>query len=274
VTTLLIFALSSGVLGGILFYMDSTSPDVLNDMTSDVPIDMQVTFSSPFYSQNNITIDDIEENVGQQEYVIATEQVKFVQLYDYDALEQEDYRKGFLGINFTSFESFSDAIDIEIFDREYDNESCMVENSLFLQRGLQIGDNYTINLLVYNSTWYEVEIQKSFTIVGTFSSNIYMHQPFWGQPEVTYLRMITTPDAIASTFNVLGHDPYYGLQERIWVRFDHSLIVNTDSSSVIASLSNIEKRIEQDNLPYALVDNFQLMGAGSNANPIQCKIVV
>ncbi len=260
-TTLLIFALSSGVLGGILFYMDSTSPDVLNDMTSDVPIDMQVTFSSPFYSQNNITVDDIEENVGQQEYVIATEQVKFVQIYDYDVLEQEDYRKGFLGINFTSFESFSDAIDIEIFDREYDNESCMVENSLFLQRGLQIGDNYTINLLVYNSTWYEVEIQKSFTIVGTFSSNIYMHQPFWGQPEVTYLRMITTPDAIASTFNVLGHDPYYGLQERIWVRFDHSLIVNTDSSSVITSLSNIEKRIEQDNLPYALVDNFQLMGA-------------
>lgn len=230
-------------------------------MTSDVPIDMQVTFSSPFYSQNNITVDDIEENVGQQEYVIATEQVKFVQIYDYDVLEQEDYRKGFLGINFTSFESFSDAIDIEIFDREYDNESCMVENSLFLQRGLQIGDNYTINLLVYNSTWYEVEIQKSFTIVGTFSSNIYMHQPFWGQPEVTYLRMITTPDAIASTFNVLGHDPYYGLQERIWVRFDHSLIVNTDSSSVITSLSNIEKRIEQDNLPYALVDNFQLMGA-------------
>ncbi len=262
VTTLLIFALSSGVLGGILFYMDSTSPDVLNDMTSDVPIDMQVTFSSPFYSQSNITIDDIEENVAQQDYVTATEQVKFAEIYDYMwEGEEEDFREGYLGSNFTSFESFSDAIDIEIFDREYDSNSCMVENALFLRRGLQIGDNYTINLLVYNSTWDEVEIQKSFTIVGTFSSNIYMHQPRWGQPEVTYLRMITTPNAINSTFDVLGHDPYYGLQDRIWVRFDHSLIVNTDSSSVISSLSNIQKRIEQDNLPYAMVDNFQLMGA-------------
>ncbi len=260
--TLLIFALSSGVLGGILFYMDSTSPDVLNDMTSDVPIDMQVTFSSPFYSQSNITIDDIEENVAQQDYVTTTEQVKFAEIYDYMwEGEEEDFRKGYLGINFTSFESFSDAIDIEIFDREYDDNSCMVENALFLRQGLQIGDNYTINLLVYNSTWDEVEIQKSFVIVGTFSSNIYMHQPRWGQPEVTYLRMITTPNAIDSTFDVLGHDPYYGLQDRIWVRFDHSLILNTDSSSVISSLSNIEKRIEQDNLPYAMVDNFQLMGA-------------
>lgn len=264
VTTLLIFALSSGVLGGVLFYMDSTAPDVLNDMTSDVPIDMQVTFSSSFYSQSNITIDDVEENVGQQDYVIATEMVKFAEFYDYiwDG-EEEDFRKGYLGVDFTSFETFSDAIDIEIFDREYDNESCMVENAFFLRRGLQIGDNFTINLLVYNSTYpyNEFEIQKSFIIVGTFSSNIYMHQPRWGQPEVTYLKMITTPDAIASTFDVLGHDPYYGLQERIWVRFDHSQIVNTDSASVISSLSNIEKRIEQDNLPYALVDNFQLMGA-------------
>ena len=29
ITTLLIFSLSSGVLGGILFYMDSTAPTVL-----------------------------------------------------------------------------------------------------------------------------------------------------------------------------------------------------------------------------------------------------
>ncbi len=261
VTTLLIFALSSGVLGGILFYMDSTSPDVLNDMTSDVPIDMQVTFSSQFYSQTNVTIEDIEESVGQQDYVTTTEQVKFAEFYDYSVLEEEDFRKGYLGIDFTSFESFSNAINIETFDREYDNDSCMIENALFLRQGLQIGDNYTIDLLVYNSTWDEVEIQKSFTIVGTFSSNIYMHQPRWGQPEVTYLRMITTPNAIDSTFNVLGHDPYYGLQDRIWVRFDHSQILNTDSANVISSLSDIEKRIEQDNLPYAMVDNFQLMGA-------------
>ncbi|MGY5878951.1 MAG: ABC transporter permease [Candidatus Thorarchaeota archaeon] len=260
ITTLLIFALSSGVLGGILFYMDSTAPDVLNDMTANVPIDMEVAFSYPFYSQSNITIDDIEENVAQQEYVTATEQVMFANIYDYTG-EGEDPRQGFLGINFTSFESFSDAIELEIFDQEYDDNSCMLENSLFLQKGYRIGDNYTINLLVYNSTWHEVEIEKTFEIVGTFSSNIYMHMPRWGQPEVTYLRMITTPEAIASTFNVLGNDPYYGLQERIWVKFDHTLIVQSDSATVVSSLSNVERRIEQDNLPYALVEEFQLVSA-------------
>jgi hypothetical protein len=52
ITTLLIFSLSSGVLGGILFYMDSTAPTVLKDMTSDVPIDMEVSFGPRFYTQN------------------------------------------------------------------------------------------------------------------------------------------------------------------------------------------------------------------------------
>ena len=260
-TTLIIFSLSSGVLGGILFYMDSTAPDVLNDMTSDIPIDMEVTFTSSFYGQSNITADDIEANVAQQAYVTATEQIAFANIYDYSAMEQEDYRRGYLGIDFDSFESFSDVIEIEIFQSEYNENSCMVESSVFLRQGLSIGDNYTIDLTVYNETWDEVEIHKTFTVVGTFKSHIYMQQIYWGQPEVTYLQMISTPEAIASTFDVMGHDPYSGLQEKIWVQFDHSLIVQTDSAQVVNELNNVERRIEQDNLPFALVDDFQLIGA-------------
>jgi len=260
ITTLLIFALSSGVLGGVLFYMDSTAPDVLDDMTANVPIDMEVTFTTPFYAQDNITIDDIEENVAQQEYVTATQQVNFVNIWDWN-YEGQDARQGFLGINSTSFDKFSNAIEIEIFDQEYDDNSCMLENSFFLRMGFTIGQNYTLNLLVYNSTWQEVEIQRTFKIVGTFSSNIYMYQPMWNQPEVTYLRMITTPDAIASTFSVMANDDYYGRQERIWVQFDHSLIIQSDIATVVSSLSNVERRIEQDNLPYAIVDDFQLVSA-------------
>jgi len=260
-TTLLIFALSSGVLGGILFYMDSTGPDVLNDMTSEIPIDMEVTFTTSFYGQSQITIDDIEDNVAQQDYVIATEQINFADIYDYEVTDEWNMRKGFLGIDFASFESFSDAIEIQISNQEYDDTSCMVENSVFLERGLTIGSNYTIDLLVYDREWTEVEVHKSFTIVGTFTSHIYMHQPYWGQPEETFLQMITTRDAINSTFGILGHDTYHGLQEKIWVRFDHSLIIQSDSASVVNSLTNVERRIEQDNLPFALVDDFQLVGA-------------
>ncbi|MCJ7817327.1 MAG: FtsX-like permease family protein, partial [Candidatus Thorarchaeota archaeon] len=259
-TTLLIFALSSGVLGGILFYMDSTAPDVLDDMTSDIPIDMEVAFTTSFYGQNQTTIDDIEESVAQQDYIVATEQVKFANIIDYDAIEEDEIRKGFLGIDFTSFDSFSEAIEIEIFTQTYDDNSCLVENSLFLSRGFTIGDNFTIDLMLWNNTG-PVEIHKSFTIVGTFTSHIYMHQPRWGQPVVTYLKMITTPDAIESTFGDLEHEWYNGLQDKIWVRFDHNLIIQSDSVGVVNALTNIERRIEQENLPYALVDDFQLVGA-------------
>jgi ABC-type lipoprotein release transport system permease subunit len=176
-------------------------------------------------------------------------------------MDERDMRKGFLGIDFASFDSFSDAIKIDNFIQEYDENSCMVETSVFLDRGLTIGDNYTINLMVYDSEWNEVEVERSFTIVGTFTSYIYMHQPIWGQPKETYLQMITTPAGISSTFEMLGHDTYHGLQQKIWVKFDHSLIMQSDASTVVNSLTNIEHRIEQDNLPFALVENFQLIGA-------------
>jgi hypothetical protein len=268
ITTLIIFSLSSGVLGGILFYMDSTAPDVLNDMTSDVPIDMQVSFTAPFYGQNqtdpnHVTISDIQSSVGEQNYVIATEAVVFAQVDDW---HEEDYRyqrKGYLGADYGVLSSFSDAITLDAGELSYDENSCILEKSMFLRIGAEIGGNFTIDLHVYNSTWDEVEIQRSFKIVGTFVSKIYMYQPIWGQPEVTYLQMVTTPEAIAETFSILGHDQYYGIQDRIWVKFDHSMIVQSTSETVVDSLLNVKRRIENENLPFALVNynDFQLIDA-------------
>ncbi|MBN2228493.1 MAG: FtsX-like permease family protein [Candidatus Thorarchaeota archaeon] len=266
ITTLLIFSLSSGVLGGILFYMDSASPDVLDDMTSNVPVDMEVAFTQSYYMQNfsnpeSVTANDIEDSVAEQEFVLATEQVTFAEVHDYG---EEDYtfsRKGFLGADYDVFESFSDAIDVDIGDLTYNDNSCLVEISLFLRLGLEIGENYTIEMLVYNSTWDEVSVERTFTIVGTFSSHVYLYQPYWGESVITYLQIITTRDAIKDTFGFLGHDSYYGLQEKIWVKFDHNVIIQSDTSIVVNELSNIERRIEQDNLPFALVDDFQLIGS-------------
>jgi len=268
ITTLIIFSLSSGVLGGVLFYMDSAAPNVLDDMTSDVPIDMQVSFTSPFYVQNwsdssSMTLEEIENSVSSQDYVIATEQVTFAQVHDW---QEEDYRyerKGYLGAEYSAFDSFSDAIDVDIDYLSYNDNSCILEKSLFLRTGAEIGGNFTLDLHVYNSTWEEVEIQKTFTIVGTFVSRIYMYQPIWNQPEVTYLQLITTPEAINETFNVLGHDPYYGIQDKIWVKFDHTIIVQSDSATVVDSLLNVKRRVENENLPFALVnyEDFQLIEA-------------
>jgi ABC-type lipoprotein release transport system permease subunit len=268
ITTLIIFSLSSGVLGGVLFYMDSAAPDVLHDMTSNVPIDMQVSFTTPFYTQNQTdpnraTISSIQNSISNQDYVIATQAVTFAQVQDW---QEEDYRyqwKGYLGVDYGALSSFSDAISPDSGALSYSENSCILEKSLFLRLGAEIGGNFTLDLHVYNSTWDEVEIQRTFTIVGTFVSRIYMYQPMWGQPEITYLQMISTPKAINETFGVLGHDQYYGVLDKIWVKFDHSMIVESTPETVVDSLINVKRRIENENLPFALVNyaDFQLIDA-------------
>ena len=265
-TTLLIFSLSSGVLGGILFYMDSTAPTVLNDMTADVPIDMEVSFSYPFYFQNTTTTEDIRDIVESQEYVITTEPLTFVNIYDWYVEDYRYSRKGFLGINRTAFESFPEAIELESGNLEYDNDSCLVEKSLFLSEGLEIGENYSLSVTVedwINDTWVIDTIERNYTVVGTFTSNIYMFAPYWDQPEITYLQVITTPESLEETFGFLPHDEWYGIQNRIWVKLDRTGIVQNDAQTMIEILDNTKKQIEQETLPYGIIgyDSFRLQEA-------------
>ncbi|RDE17221.1 MAG: hypothetical protein C4K48_00385 [Candidatus Thorarchaeota archaeon] len=268
ITTLVIFSLSSGVLGGVLFYMDSASPDVLDDMTSDVPIDMQVSFTPPFYTQNltnpnSTTMEDIENGVSAQDFVISTERVVFAEVEDWNEEDYRYVRKGFLGADYGAFQSFADAIDASFEDLTYDDNSCILEKSLFLRIGAEVGDNFTLSMTVYNSTWELVELERTFIVVGTFTSNIYMNEIFWDQPEVTYLQMITTPEAINATFSIIGHGQYHGVQDKIWVKFDHTAIIQSDIASVEESLLNVKRRVENEYLPYVMINynDFQLMDA-------------
>jgi ABC-type lipoprotein release transport system permease subunit len=268
IITLIIFSLSSGVLGGVLFYMDSTAPDVLKDMTSNVPIDMQVSFTTQFYAQNQtdpnrVTIENVTNSVASQDFVTATERVVFAQVRDWYVEDYRYQRKGFLGANSSVLTSFSDAITLDSGEMSYNQNSCILEKSVFERVGAQIGGNYTIDLYVSNSSSQIVEINRTFTVVGTFTSKVYMYQPYWGEQEVTYLEMITAPDTIDALFSILGHGQYNGEQDRIWVKFDHSIIVQADSSTVVNSLLDVKRRVENENLPFALVgtEDFQLINA-------------
>ncbi len=261
--TLLIFSLSSGVLGGILFYMDSIAPTVLDDMTAEVPIDMEVSFNYPFYYQNTTTVEDIRSIVEEQDNVIATEIATIAQFYDY---MEEDYRfswKAFLGINSSVFDNFPKAIELAEGTLSYDENSCIVERSRFLQDGLEIGGNYSISLMLHDENWTEVVVEQTFVIVGTFTSHIYMHSPYWGEPEVTYLQMISTPEAIESVFGILPPEEYEGITDRIWVGFDKQAILETDAQVMLESLNSVKRQIEQATLPYAVVgyNGFKLIDA-------------
>ncbi|MCK4483819.1 MAG: hypothetical protein KAU89_03275, partial [Candidatus Thorarchaeota archaeon] len=98
-TTLLIFSLSAGVLGGILFYMDAAGPHVFADITSDVEVDMEILFTTPFYAQNETSMEEIEQMVSEQEAVLEQETIAVVDSYDWRSYEDERYwRNTYLGV--------------------------------------------------------------------------------------------------------------------------------------------------------------------------------
>ena len=90
-TTLLVFSLSAGVLGGILFYMDAAGPHVFADITSDVEVDMEILFTTPFYAQNDTSMEEIEQMVSEQEAVLGQETIAVVDSYDWGEYEEERY---------------------------------------------------------------------------------------------------------------------------------------------------------------------------------------
>ncbi|MFX0108531.1 MAG: FtsX-like permease family protein, partial [Candidatus Hodarchaeota archaeon] len=104
--------------------------------------------------------------------------------------------------------------------------------------------------------WYLIEV--NYTIVGTFASQMFMYQPNWDQPEVSALFIITTEDGIRERFSEMGHDYYYGLQDQIWVKIDHSAVYGMNP---VEAIERIEMRIEQQVLPYASVREFALLSA-------------
>ncbi len=251
--------------------MDSTAPTVLNDMTEDVPIDMEVSLGYQFYIQNfskpsSTSFDEIRDIVESQDYVVATEPITFVNIFDWYAEDWRYSRRGFLGINRTAFDTFPDAIHLNSGTLSYDNNQCLVEKSLFLSEGLELGGNYTISITIDDwstGNWTQIQIDKSFIIVGTFSSNIYMMEQYWDQPEFSYLQIITTAEALNSTFGFLPHDEYYGIQDRIWVKFDRMGIIRNDAETMIEILQNIKKQIEQETLPFGIIryDAFKIQNA-------------
>ncbi|MHA2070376.1 MAG: FtsX-like permease family protein [Candidatus Thorarchaeota archaeon] len=259
VATLIVFSISAGVLGGILFYMDSAGPDVLAEMTEDIPVDMSLTFSYSFYNQNETTIDDVEQIVRSQEWIIDTETVSKLEYYDW---RQEDYRYAFnvlLGVNDTFYDTFPDAFDMGVDPSILTNTTCVVEEAKLGGLGLMIGDNLTVWMEAYNDTdgwWYQVP--HNFTIVGTFSTSLFMQHYYWEDTIGTSLLMVTTREGLIQSFGELDTGYYGGVQDEIWSIMDHEIVSSLDPVSV---MQDIEHRIEQQALPYARVSEFALLWA-------------
>ena len=261
--TILIFSISSGVVSGLFVYIDSAAPNVLDDLTTGVPLDMEVSFGPSFYAQSNTSIEDVRASIAARDYVLAAEDVAVAQIFDYAEEDWQDQRKAFLGIDPDALGRYEDAIEITSSEFDFDDNSCLVEDRIFDRQNLQIGGTYEIHLEFYDSLWNPVTVNLTFTVVGTFESGVYFYQPYYSAAEFTYLHLITTKDTVRSAFGMLEPDYYNGFFDKIWVDFDKGQIAAADAATISEDLRAIKSAIEQEHLPmvYVRSDEFGLLQA-------------
>jgi len=267
ITTFLIFSLSAGVLGGILFYMETSGPNVLADLTQDLDVDMEVSITSSFYRQNTTDIAYIESLLDFDE-IDNIEPLSVIDTY----LREDDYyyyysHAIFLGVENSFFDSFPDSVSVSSDAPLLTDTTCYMEIEFFHEGDYSIGDNYTAEVVTYDEHWDEVIINVTYEITGTFESAIFMEEyyPYYYyddyNPRSTALTIITTKDSINENFEGMGFSQYDGISERYWISIDSSKILDNDVNTVYDSLDSLRKQFEQDALPYAIVSSFGLRQA-------------
>jgi ABC-type lipoprotein release transport system permease subunit len=259
-TTLLVFSLSAGVLGGILFFMDAAGPHVFEDITGDVDVDMEILFTTPFYAQNETSMEEIEQMVSEQEAVLGQETIAVVDSYDWRSYEDERYRRNtYLGVNQSFFATFNQAIELDDGAPGLTNDTCYVEHATLNHMGLEIGDNYTISMWTWDENGTEIWTNHSLRIASTFVSHIFFEQIIWNQPEDTTLRLITTRQGINDGFGYLGYSGWDAIEEKIWVELDHTAVIGSDPAQALENLDNLRKTIENRALPFVRIGRFGLL---------------
>ncbi|MFW9849599.1 MAG: FtsX-like permease family protein [Candidatus Thorarchaeota archaeon] len=257
--TLVIFSLASGVLGGLLFYMDSTSTEVLQEMTEFVPIDMEIRCNPDFYSSSDLTLDTIRNVVLEQSIVTSAEIIAVIEGFD-PYVAKENFR-GYvhLGVDPSFFTTFKDSIWVNSNGAQLLDNSCYIEENLFHYNQLAIGDNYTVSVYYHGEGYETFRVNKTFTVAGSFRSTIYSKNPDIDNPS-SKLGIITTREGLHQSFDQIGHRNSDGIFDRVWTVFDSSFITGSNPSYVEESLSEVKKKVEQRILPLASVSDFEILG--------------
>lgn len=244
----LVFALSSGVVGGVLFYTDWTGPQVFRDTIQETPVDMEMELTFYFYQQNTTTADDITDMVMEQEGVTGTEQLFVMNRWEGD---YEYYQSTYAGVDDTFFDSFENAVDVAPGSPPLNDSTCYMEVAALSRLGLSIGNEFTIRDYMYDEYGNVTKVNHTMTIVGTFKSQVFIVDYYWQGPPTTTLRLITTRQGLEEAFG--SARAYYDVGRQIWVRMNHDIVSSMDPVSAAEELDNVRKRIEQRTLPYAWV---------------------
>jgi len=259
--TLLIFSLSSGVLGGVLIYMDSTGPYVLTEMVNDAPIHMRMDFTDYFYNQNQVTSTDIIEIIESQDGIQNVEHFLVLDADFGDTLWTSYYQRYvYLGVYESFFDEYSNVIQLSEGTPALTDDACYLEKSIFEERNLNIGDSYSVSVVVDIPSWNIATLaSREFTVLGTFETDL------WGSTEIAGhvypdLRVILTKDALQSQFSFVGIGVKNGIFDHLWIKIDDAFLRYFDSSKAEVNLQNVRKKIEQRTAPLAIISEYKALG--------------
>lgn len=255
----LVFSLSTGVVGGVLLYLDSVGPEVLNEMSVDMPIGMQIHFRPEFYQQNVTTYSVIEERVAAQEQAESVEGVSIIEIYDEEVEDSKYSRNVIMGVESSFFETFSDIVYTPSGTAILNESICYIQRNLLFELGLNIGSNYTISVPTIDENKNPIRINSTLTVAGVFESNLFQRRISYDQPSFSSLFVITARPTLQTYFGELDHAGTNSLLDRIWVNFDTNKLTLNDPTSMLSSLRQIERQLEQDILPYASVVEYDLI---------------
>ncbi|NHJ13559.1 MAG: FtsX-like permease family protein [Candidatus Thorarchaeota archaeon] len=255
-TTLLVFALAAGVLGGVLIYVDTSGPQVLEEITGEFEIDMQLVCNPAFYTDNEFSLSEIEEIVQEQEGVGQAAQITVLEIYDrYGSIPGK--WSAIMGVNDSFFDLFPEAVSLGDGTGDLNDTSCYLQRSLLLYLELDIGDNYSVYYPKSDGSYDE----HNFTIAGWFESGLFTRGGGDGAVGDSYLHVITTRNGVNNHFSSYGRDWINGVRDRIIANFVTDSLPQRDLSTFATVLQNAEKRIEQRVHPYATIDQFPLKSA-------------
>jgi len=255
--TLLIFSLSSGVFGGVLFYVDSAAPDVLREMSDGAGVHMEVQFDPSFYLRSNYSLGDINRVVSTQEGVLASELIILLQVFDWEVLDYLFRSTTCVGVNADFFTVFHDEVRLSPESSPLYENGCYVEKTRLLAQGLSVGQNYTFSVPRYTPTMHRVNY--TLTVLGAFESGLVIPTQDVMGPSFSSPSLITTVDSLNTKATEITHFGDNAMEDRIWVKFDIDQFARQDPNEIRSSLLGVQRRIEETTLPFASVSEFRLL---------------
>jgi hypothetical protein len=260
-TTLLIFSLSSGALGGVLIYMDSAGPYVLSEMADDSSIHMQVEFTNYYYEQDQVTSTDIVEIIEFQNGIHNVEHLLVLDAWFGDTLWTSTFKRYvYLGVGESFFDEFPSAIQLSEGAPDLTNDACYLERTIFERADIRIGDPYNVSVVVDIPRWNVATLEsREFTVLGVFDADL------WGSTEIAGeiypdLRVILTKDALQTQFGFVGIGARNGIFDSVWAKFDDAYLRYSDPSEAEENLQSVRKKIEQRTAPLAMVSEYKALG--------------